>query len=261
MSICKNCNEAVQDEHFYCHACGAKRIHERLSIRSVVHEITDKFFNYDSALFKTWRHLFQTPEKVIISYIEGVRKRYVNPISYVAISLTLSGISILIQRKFFPNSLEYGTFYNEQQNAIQEKIGSMVQDAHSLIFLFMIPIFGMISWLIFVKRGYNLAEHIVLQTYTNAQFSITSFMLGIPFMVLFKGNYYMNFSFSMIFLLFVYNCYVYKKVFQLSAKQLVLKILLFIPIISFLYLAFSIALFVGLMMLGYINPAEFAPQP
>ena len=50
--------------------------------------------------------MFSAPHRVIGEYIGGVRKKYVNVISYFAIAITFSGIQIFIVRKFFPETLD-----------------------------------------------------------------------------------------------------------------------------------------------------------
>ncbi|TXE18650.1 DUF3667 domain-containing protein [Psychroserpens burtonensis] len=43
--------------------------------------------------------MYRKPEAVIDSYVQGVIKRYVNPISFFGISLSLNGLSLFIIKK------------------------------------------------------------------------------------------------------------------------------------------------------------------
>ena len=55
--------------------------------------------------------LFKQPEDVIVGYIKGVRKKYINPISFFGLALTLSGLSIFILKKFYIQHLDFSTLF------------------------------------------------------------------------------------------------------------------------------------------------------
>ncbi|WP_175487073.1 DUF3667 domain-containing protein [Zunongwangia mangrovi] len=59
----------------------SKKIDSRLDLKLVFEEFSTIFFNIDNTFLKTFTTLFKAPEKVIDSYITGVRKRYLNVIS------------------------------------------------------------------------------------------------------------------------------------------------------------------------------------
>lgn len=92
---CKNCNTNLAVEQNYCFECGAKVIRNRLTLANIFSEVKEHLFQYDNKLLQTFILLFKKPEAIIVSYIEGVRKRYVNPISFFGVALTLSGLYVL----------------------------------------------------------------------------------------------------------------------------------------------------------------------
>ncbi|AUC82244.1 DUF3667 domain-containing protein [Lacinutrix sp. Bg11-31] len=63
-----------------------------------------RYMNYDNQFLKTF-YLFTSPEKVIGSYINGTRKKYVNVINYFTIVLTLFGLQLFIMNIFFKDAL------------------------------------------------------------------------------------------------------------------------------------------------------------
>lgn len=79
---CKNCNIPLTVTDDFCRSCGAKVIRNRLTLKNLFAHITETFFNYDNKLLKTILHLFTKPDYVIDSYVKGVRKKYINPISF-----------------------------------------------------------------------------------------------------------------------------------------------------------------------------------
>ena len=77
---CKNCEISLTGTDDFCKNCGAKVIKNRLTLKNLFLHISETFFNYDNKLLKTILHLFTKPEYVIDSYVNGVRKKYINPI-------------------------------------------------------------------------------------------------------------------------------------------------------------------------------------
>ena len=98
---CKNCNTNLSSDSDYCNKCGGKIIRNRLTIRNLFQHFSETFLNYDNKFLQTVKNLFVKPEDVIGSYGDGTRKKYINPISFFAISLTISGVYLLIFKKFF----------------------------------------------------------------------------------------------------------------------------------------------------------------
>ena len=96
---CKNCQTPQRTDFNYCPACGAKVVVNRLSFKNLTYDISERFFDLDNTFIKTVAQLCIQPEKVIDAYIQGVRKRYLNPISHLGIALTLSGILIFTMQK------------------------------------------------------------------------------------------------------------------------------------------------------------------
>lgn len=80
---CKNCNNSLPIACSYCPDCGAKVIRNRLTLKNLWSDVTERFFNLDNTILKTFLHLCTTPDVVIQGYISGVRKKYMNPIGYL----------------------------------------------------------------------------------------------------------------------------------------------------------------------------------
>ncbi len=96
---CKNCNTELSEQDQYCKSCGGKVIRKRLTLKNLFEHLSETFFNYDNKLLRTIVTLFKQPTVVTDNYINGVRKRYVDPISFFGLALTLSGLSTFIIKK------------------------------------------------------------------------------------------------------------------------------------------------------------------
>lgn len=108
---CKNCHTELLQEDDYCRKCGGKVIRNRLSFKNLFEHLSETFFNYDNKLLRTFVQLIKNPEDVIVGYIDGVRKKYINPISFFGLSLTLSGLSIFILKKFYIEHLDFSNLF------------------------------------------------------------------------------------------------------------------------------------------------------
>jgi len=256
---CKNCENTLLEKSDYCNFCGARVIRNRLTVKNLFQHFAEEFLNYDNRFLKTIRHLFTKPSEVIENYVTGTRKKYLNPMSFFAITLTLSGISVLVLQKFYSNAIDFNSFYTENvSQEVMTKFMSASLEYNSFIYSAMIPFFAIMSFAVFWNKKYNLTEHIVMYLYTMSLLSLTSIVLG-QLCLFFKPSLYTSTSLLVFILAFIYHCFLYKKLFKLSVLQLVFKILLFIPVFIIFYLIFSIVLFILFMLTGSVSLQDFAP--
>lgn len=108
---CKNCQTELSAQDEYCRSLGGKIIRQRLTFRNLFEHLSETFFNYDNKLLRTFTQLLVHPGDVILGYINGVRKKYINPISFFGLSLTLSGLSIFILKKFYLQYLDFSNLF------------------------------------------------------------------------------------------------------------------------------------------------------
>ena len=188
---CKNCKTNLDLKSDYCFNCGGKVIHKRLTLKNLAQHLGETFFNYDNKLFMTIICLIKAPEEVIDSYVQGVRKRYINPISFFGISLTLTGFSIFITKKFYKNALDVSHIFDSSElysnEASQDLMASSADfslEYSSLIYACMIPLFALMSWLLFSNKRYNFTEHLVSFMYSMSLYSITSVVFGLLVLVI-----------------------------------------------------------------------------
>lgn len=212
----------------------------------------ETFFNYDNKLFKTIINLIKAPEEVIDSYVQGIRKRFINPISFFGISLTLTGFSIFIIKKFYKNALDASHLFensemysNKASQDIMTSSADFSLEYSSLIYASMIPIFALISWVIFLKKRYNFTEHLIIYMYSMSLYSITSVLLGF-LILLINPEFYLTFGMSLYLAVLLYHCYLLKRLFKMSAKETILKTLLFLIIFAIVFV--GLTLIIGIIM-------------
>jgi hypothetical protein len=216
-------------------------------------EIRDGFLNIDSNKpLRTVIDLFKRPEVVIEGYITGTRKKYINAFGYFTIAVTFSSFFYFIMLRFFPGAMDQVYLQqqgNQAQTAQFKEWMDTVYEYQSFIFFLMIPIFALLSYLVFYNRKkHNYAEHLVLNLYAYSHASIMSIILY--FLTVWNADLFTKAAFLVMFLQLVYFMYVLKRLYKLSIKQLIIKTLYFLALLLFLYIMVSIAFVIYLILTG-----------
>ncbi len=236
---CKNCNNTITDSSNFCNNCGAKIIRNRLTVKMLFLHFSEQFLNYDNKFLQTFIHLFTKPEDVIGCYINGTRKKYVNVITYFAIALTLSAFQIFIVNKFFPELMNMDFLVQDGMEGFQKNNMNFAQEYQSIIYMLMVPIYALMSKIVFFNfKNYNFTEHIVINMYLAAHFSIVSTIL-----IIISSLFGINFAIIasiIIPLQIIFSAYCFKRLLKLSLKGIILKTLFFLVILILLFVVFSV---------------------
>lgn len=258
--LCKNCETNLNEKSDFCYQCGAKVIRNRLTIRNLFEHFSEQFLNYDNKFLLTIKHLFSKPEIVINGYVEGVRKKYINPITFFAISLTISGLYLFIIQKFFPNAMDFSQLYaDENTQKIPAKTSSITLEYHSLLYFVLIPVLALISWVLFLKNNFNFTEHIVIYLYTMSMGSIITSIGSILILLTIPDIFFITSVLSILFLI-LFHCYLLKRVFQLNTTQIIIKTILFLIIFFFMCIVFSVLMIFTLVTFTDLTLQDYAPK-
>ena len=233
---CKNCQVSLKVTDHYCHECGAKVINRRLTFKHAWEEFSTIFLNYDNTFLKTYAHLFTQPHIVIGDYINGVRKKYLNVVSYITIALTLAGFQVFILKNFYPETLDISQIQGSEYNPMNM---DWFFDYQTLFFFLNIPISAFIAKISFFRqKKFNYVEHLVIMAYVVGQFTITSTLLIILSSAL-GLNFYLIGNLLNI-LLIIYTTITYKKLFAINMKETMIGTLLFFLILTITFIAGSV---------------------
>lgn len=256
---CKNCKTLLNTEQSYCFKCGAKVIKNRLTIKNLSADFSEQFFSYDNKFLATFLDLFKKPEDVIGGYIDGLRKKYINVVQYLAISITILGIQYFIistinSDYFVPEPSEFdeqmSKLYPKEALENVKKMMMLMNEYMSLIYLTGIPFSAMITWITFLKeRTYNFTEHIVINMYVTAQYIIGSALLYLLFFAL---DININILITLVTVLYViYFGFVFKQLYQLSIPTLILRFMY--SIVLFIIQMIIIIILMTLIMVVYVK--------
>ena len=255
---CKNCDARLRTDYLYCPACGAKVIRNRITIKNLWTDFLERYFNLDNTFIRTVVHLTTTPEVVIEGYLQGIRRKYLNPISYMGIAITLSGLIVFLMVKS-GDAMNFDMLNNNVSTRYQEKLMDFILDYQALIFLLFVPMMTIAGWLCFDQKRYNFAERTIIFMYALAHYSLVIFLPSI-IVLFFIPEQYFIFSFLGILFMVVYTTYVIIRISKSRGVALIARLLLFYFILLILYFAFSIALPLFLLLIGELKVEDFLPQ-
>lgn len=252
---CKNCRNPLPDMAFYCENCGARVIRNRLTPKNLFHYAIETWFNIDNSFLKTFITLFTDPRDVIHGYITGLRKKYMNPISYMTIAITLSGL-ILILMQNYSGEIDMNLF---NQNVDQEgfknfsdKVMAFTTDYYSLLFLLYVPVFALAGFLTFNKNGYNLTEYLIVVIYAMAQYSLLSFPFSLIILLLDPVNY-ITWSIPFSVLMVVLLIYIIQIMNRFSWGAFLGRMLVFVMLTMIGYIGVIIFIYILLFATGTIT--------
>ncbi|MBT8265122.1 MAG: DUF3667 domain-containing protein [Bacteroidia bacterium] len=259
---CKNCQTPLTEKSDFCHSCGAKVIRNRLTLRNLFANFSEQFLNYDNQFIQTIQGLIMRPEDVIVGYVNGVRKKYINPVSFFAISLTISGLYLFILQRFFSDVVDFSSVMEQNQASLRvaEKISSVLFDYNSLFYFAIIPLLALVSLIVFYNKKFNYTEHIVIYLYTMSLGAVLTSIIAL-LMLLIVPEHVIYFSLISNLGLFIYHCYLLKRVFKLKGPELLLKTFIFLVIFGIGYVIFSILLVFVLIAFTDISLQDFAQPP
>jgi hypothetical protein len=178
-TTCLNCGNALADK--YCPHCGQKASVERISWHHFVHEVVHFFTHIEKGFLATTILLITRPGLLNKNYLDGKRKSYHKPISFLLIWIAIYLIIYSFVNKFTHHpDLNTESFFSN--NAA---VTAVFTKYRSLIELLIIPVSSLTGWLILAKPKLNYFELLSTSFFGTSILFIT---LSIQFIVAFIFN-------------------------------------------------------------------------
>ncbi len=139
----------------------------------MVHSVSESIFQLDKGFLYTAKVLLLRPKESLTGFFNGKRKRLFKPFGFLIVSATI----FLIVTKFFGN----GTFVNDALDGFKEGFNNQPEETfdtslfdlllknQTYIYLFIVPVFSIASFLSFRKSRYNFSEHLVLNLFVTGE--------------------------------------------------------------------------------------------
>jgi len=173
---CKNCENAVDEK--FCSHCGQRTMVDVINFSTLRNEFHNDIFQINRGFLFTIKELFVRPGHAIRDFINGKRKPYYKPISFLLVSVTLYiFVAYLLDVDSFlarsiKNFKDGWDHANQERDKLELQTGGIFEWLRTnqtyLVFVF-VPIFSLASFIAFVRDKYNYYEHLVLQLYITGQ--------------------------------------------------------------------------------------------
>jgi len=198
------------------------------------------------------------PELVIGGYIDGLRRRFLHPMSYMGLVLGLSGILFFVLKNYAVDKIDWD-FMGMGASQASSKVMDAAMEYSSFVFLLYIPLIAIAGVLTFNQRNYNLPEHFVSAIYTLAHVSIITFPISLGVLFFIPENY-MQYSMVLIPAMVGFTLFVLIRLHRYGPGITLVRGFLFLILMLGGYFAISIALNLILLLTGVLTPEDFIPQ-
>lgn len=168
MAHCLNCNNALYPKQNFCSSCGQKADTNKFTFRELLHQFLVTFASVEKGIWLLLKGTAIRPGQTAIEFVEGKRKRYYNPFTFLAlvISLTLltnGWFNYYDDVKIDPQVLSGITDQNYKEKYIESinrwnEVVSWQYKYQNMFNLLCCPYFSFFLFLFFKKRKRNLAE-------------------------------------------------------------------------------------------------------
>jgi hypothetical protein len=183
MPNCLNCQQPLAGA--YCHHCGQAANTQRFAFRSLASEVLASLTNVDRGLWPTVRGLTLRPATVIGEYLAGRRVAYYHWLKYLLLMVGLATL-VTLSAKGFQELYQAGYAQSSQALANAEAVQAdkipaqkfskqfqaFMVGNYNLVYLAFLPFLTLFSHWLFLGRGRRLAEHLVIQAYLFAHYSL-----------------------------------------------------------------------------------------
>lgn len=237
--ICKNCGGQVSGN--FCSSCGQRADTHRLNMHFILHELQHGLFHFDKGVLYTAKQLLTRPGHTIREFLEGKRVRHFQPLSFAIVLATFYGLlwHYLIFDRLHASLIDPRNDITRASG----KIITWITEHFAFYGLILIITSTMVSYVIFKKRKYNLAEHLVLNTYLMGLFLIVS-LLVFPIVYIFGNALTLQYGIVQQGFLLVLMCWCYSQFFNNTSKAKVIG-LTFIAFLVISVLNLAIGYFAG----------------
>lgn len=219
---CKNCEVTLDGK--FCSNCGQKADVARLTFVHVMHEFFHAFTHADKGFLLLAKRLVRAPGLVARQYVEGKRKQYFNPLSFIVITSAVNAY-ICLQTGYYAamsRANGQGSGSGRMPEILKEVFEFSDHNGKLLSLIVAVPLLAFFSWLFFRRSKYAFPETFVLNSFIVGESHIIRMLIFIPLFLLFPAYVHLN---LWIFegLLLVYLIVAYKQFFGQHIFPTILK--------------------------------------
>ncbi|MBL7847355.1 MAG: DUF3667 domain-containing protein [Cyclobacteriaceae bacterium] len=179
MLICKNCGHLVDQK--FCPSCGQRVSIDRIRFSSILGDISYAVLNLDRGFFYNLVALFRRPGYAIKEYLDGKRRKYYHPLSYLLVVLAAMLIAMNFLEVHYYDPVQDASMSSERTEFWKEydQTQQMWIRYYKYFIPFYLPWMGLIyyGWLRLLKAKYNYWECLVISFFVSAQMTIPQIII------------------------------------------------------------------------------------
>lgn len=177
---CKNCENILQGQ--YCNICGQKVIKERYTLKHLFGLVFESF-NVERGLLYTVKMLFTNPGKLINDYLDGRTRDFYNPLKYLILIASINAVLMLWFDIFDTNVANTNELMGESREAtkLQQILLDYLKMYLNIFSLLILPFYSLVTKWIFKKHKLFYAEHLVINSYLFAQYTLLQMLTYLTF--------------------------------------------------------------------------------
>jgi hypothetical protein len=151
---CRSCGTSGKGS--YCSHCGQTFNTKKISIKELLRELFHFFTHIEKGFLYTLLQLIVAPGRMQLAYIEGKRNIHQKPFSMFLLCATIT--ALFRYWIFYAVTKCYHTDIISEANYFHQYL--------VITYIALIPVYVLITYLVFYKSGYNYAEVGVMMLYT-----------------------------------------------------------------------------------------------
>lgn len=196
---CLNCGTPLMPDQRFCSNCGQKTAIPRITARSLLRDFLQTILHAERGILNLLKGLATIPGRVVTEYIEGKRKRYFNPFSFLALCIAFTVIMNSWLKPYdalpVPDQQVLARIPDEKTKSIYLLTVKRTAKAQNFFnknmnfgTLITAPFFAFFLWLFFRQSQRNMAEIAVAFILLTAFNSILISILVSPWMSFYRNT-------------------------------------------------------------------------
>ncbi len=174
MTTCKNCG--YQADSKFCPNCGQKVSVRRIAFKSLIKDLPHAVWHIDKGFLFNVIQLFKRPGYAIKDYLDGKRKNFYHPLSYMLIVLATMLVAMSFLKVHYYDAVQDAWMSAEKTAFWKEYDATQQTWIHYYKFYipFYLPWMSLIFflWLRVLKQQYNYWECVVISFFVSAQMTV-----------------------------------------------------------------------------------------
>ena len=239
-TTCKNCGSPLTGK--FCQNCGQSAHIHKITVKHLLHEFFHALTHADKGFLFLMKELAVRPGLVALEYLDGKRKKYFNPLSFLVIASAIWALVVLKSGYFesMGSSQTRGTYQIPQEIAwyFSESMRIIIQHGKIITLIITAPLLALLSWMFFRKYKNTFAENLVLNAFLVGQIHLAMVIIFIPAFLLLGHAKINNNIYQVAFMIYLMVAYQ-----QFFRNHVILTILKTILIVVLFILFFWLLIF------------------